>query len=74
MSFLEVKGISDHAKEVGDSILEQISAELHNFYTFDMHLNTYAARHAKLIRLIPIASVEFILFLIKLILDPSSVV
>uniref|UniRef100_A0A914BYU5 NR LBD domain-containing protein n=1 Tax=Acrobeloides nanus TaxID=290746 RepID=A0A914BYU5_9BILA len=51
----EVKGISDYAKAIRDDILEQISSELHNFYIFDLKLYNYAARHARLIRLIPIS-------------------
>lgn len=58
--FIEVKGISEHAKAVGEGVLEQISSELHNFYMFDMHLPNYASRHAKIIRLLSVAEVGMI--------------
>lgn len=59
---LDVKGVSPHAKLVGEAILEGISDEIHNFYTSEylhklcLKIN-YASRHAKLLRLIPIAEV-----------------
>lgn len=63
LMFLDVKGISQHARSVGDSILEGISDEIHHFYTSEflhklcLKIN-YASRHAKLLRLIPIAEVN----------------
>jgi len=48
----EVKGLQEETKIVAEQILEQFSSELHNYYTYELKMPNYAARHAKLIRLI----------------------
>jgi len=48
----EIKGLQEETKIVAEQILEQFSSELHNYYTYELKMPNYAARHAKLIRLI----------------------
>ncbi|KAE9554341.1 hypothetical protein FO519_002451 [Halicephalobus sp. NKZ332] len=51
----EVKGLSEETKQMGEQIVDQFSTELHNYYVYELKMNNYAARHAKLIRLISCA-------------------
>lgn len=51
----EVKGLSEEAKLMGDQLVDQFSTELHNYYVYELKMSNYAARHAKLIRLISCA-------------------
>ncbi|KAE9553916.1 hypothetical protein FO519_002842 [Halicephalobus sp. NKZ332] len=48
----EVRGLREETKIIGEQTLEQFSSELHNYYTYELKMPNYAARHAKLIRLI----------------------
>uniref|UniRef100_A0AC34PW75 NR LBD domain-containing protein n=1 Tax=Panagrolaimus sp. JU765 TaxID=591449 RepID=A0AC34PW75_9BILA len=54
-SVTEVRGLSEETRIIGEQIADQFSSELHNYYTYELKLKNYAARHAKLIRLISCA-------------------
>uniref|UniRef100_A0A914QSM1 Uncharacterized protein n=1 Tax=Panagrolaimus davidi TaxID=227884 RepID=A0A914QSM1_9BILA len=54
-SVTEVRGLAPETKEIGEQVLDSFSSELHNFYIYEFHLPNYAARHAKLVRLISCA-------------------
>lgn len=50
--FIDVRGLSPETKALGDQLIDAFSSELHNYYVYEFHLQNYASRHAKLVRLI----------------------
>lgn len=57
LKFSDIIGLSDPTIKLAEELLEQITAEMHNYYVYEVRIPNYATRLVKLHQLINAAEV-----------------